>query len=269
MMSVTLAKTTLIILREGAEALLIVAALAAYLGRIGAEGKIKVLYWGATLAIAASAFAAWMFWLFFDGGHSDLLEGVVMLLAAGVLIYVSGWLFAKRDAAAWQGYIKGRVESAVGAGSLFALGMAAFLAVFREGAETILFLYALVSESAGAQASAAGGIAGGILIGGGILVAAFIAVRKLALRLPLKPFFTGTAILLYGMAVLFIGPALLEFQEMAWLPYDSAPVPEWLIDVGVSDTFEGLAVQVALIALIPLALKFIPAMRAHTAQAHG
>jgi high-affinity iron transporter len=270
MISVTLVKTAVVIMREGAEALLIIAALAAYLGRVGAEGKVRVLYWGSGLAIAASATAAWMFWLFFDGGHSDLLEGVVMLLAAGVLIYVSGWLFAKRDAAAWQGYIKGRVEAAIGTGGMLALGAAAFLAVFREGAETILFLYALASEGSGAQAATAGGIAGGILLGGGVLVAAFLGVRKLALRLPLKPFFTGTAVLLYGLAVLFIGPALIEFQEMEWLPYDSAPVPEWLVGIGVSDTFEGLAIQLALLAAVPIALKLMPALRAQNpAEAPG
>ncbi len=257
MNTIILAKAALVLLREGAEALLIIAALAAYLNRLGASDKTRVLYTGAGLAVLASILVAVLTWLFLDGEHSDMVEGITMLLAAGVLIYVSGWLFARRDVAAWQGYLKDKVDAAVSAGGLFALGTAAFLAVFREGAETVLFLQALAADGGGWSLSLVTGVA----LGTAGLAVAFFAVRGLALRLPLKPFFVGTAALLYAMAVLFVGPALMELQELAWLPYTGVATPEWLGEIGVAASAEGLVLQGLLIAAVPLALKLLPALR--------
>lgn len=255
-------QATLILLREGAEALLIIAALSAWLVRVGAPEKVRVLYGGAGAAVLASFAAAWVFVVWFGGGHSDLMESIVLLVAAGVLIWVSGWLFARRDAAVWTAYLREQMNRSLGRGGILTLGFTAFLAVFREGAETILFLQAVALDGGGWSMSMAAGVAVGL----GAVVVVYLAVRKLAIKIPLRPFFVGTAALLYLMAVSFVGQAILEFQEMLWLPYNDAPVPQWLAAVGISDSREGLFVQMFLLLAVPLALR-MPVFRRGAAPA--
>jgi high-affinity iron transporter len=263
MSTVTIGQAAFILFREGAEALLVIAALAAYLSRIQAAEKTRVLYWGAGLAVVASLGLAYVLETFLGGGHNDLVEGATMVLASAVLIYVSGWLFARRDAAAWQAYLRSRVDDAIDAtASVAPLGLVAFLAVFREGAETVLFLQALAGGATGSPAAVAVGVAIGAL-GLGVL---FIAVKSLAIRLPLKPFFTVTAVLLYLLAVTFVGQGMMEFQEMNWLPFTSVAVPEWLEDLGVGISWEAIGTQIALLALAPLAIG-VSALRARVSEA--
>lgn len=257
MSGVIVSQSAFILLREGAEALLVIAALAAYLSRSGSPEKTRVLYWGAGLAVLASFVVAYIFSVFYDGGHNDVVEGATMLLAALVMIYVSGWLFARRDAAAWQAYLRSRVDSAIETTSGVApLGLVAFLAVFREGAETILFLQALAGGQDGTWSAVLTGVAGGSL---GLAVI-FFAVRSLAIRLPLKPFFTVTAALLYLLAVSFVGKGVVEFQELAWLPITDVATPAWLAALGIGNTWETLGPQLVLLALVPVALS-LPMMR--------
>jgi high-affinity iron transporter len=266
MTAVTAFQAAAIILREGAEALLVIAALAAYLGRIGQGGRCGVLYWGAAVAVALSLAVAWIFESFLGGGHNDLVEGIVMLVAAGVLVWVSGWLMAHRDVAAWRGYLQGRVGEAVGTGSLLTLGFAAFLAVFREGAETVLFLHALAGSAGGWGLSMVAGIVTGL----GILMGAFLLVRRLAVRLPLKPFFVGTAALLFVLALTFVGQSMAEFQEMGWISHTDAEVPEWLVGIGVGPTWEAIIAQLVLVFAGPLTSRVVsrraPAARATEAE---
>ena len=69
----------------------------------------------------------------------EMMEGVIMLVAVVVLFYVSYWLVSKIEATKWQSYITGKMQKAVTTGSAFTLSMVAFLSVYREGFETVLF----------------------------------------------------------------------------------------------------------------------------------
>src|SRR5256886_9153940 len=102
----------------------------------------------------------------------EALEGVTMLLATAVLFYVSYWLLSKIEVAKWNAFVKGRMEEALSTGSGFALASVAFLAVYREGFETILFYKALLTSagSAGGAPAARPEAGGSILRGGGQLV---------------------------------------------------------------------------------------------------
>jgi hypothetical protein len=91
-----------ILLREGVEAMLVIAALAAFLRRAGAPGELKAVYFGAGLAILASVLAAIVFDVFLGGAHDDRVEAAVMLLVSALMFYMSGWLFLRQDPAAWN-----------------------------------------------------------------------------------------------------------------------------------------------------------------------
>lgn len=246
--SSTLLQAFLILLREGFEAILVVTALAAYLRKTGAADKVKVIYQGVGWALAASLITAWILTQVIElsGPAQEALEGITMLVAAAVLFYVSYWLFAKREAGRWQAYVQGQIDNALTSGSLFALGFAAFLAVYREGAETVLFYQALLGQAQGES----GEIAAGFALAALTLLGLFWLMRSASLRLPIGPFFAVTAALLYYLAMNFAGTGILELQEAGWVsstPLEGIPRLPWL---GLFPTLESIAAQLALI--IPL-----------------
>src|SRR2546428_2064177 len=138
-----------LLLREGFEAILVVAALMAFLARAGATERRRDVAKGALAAVAATGLTAVLVGLLFQitPVQREALEGVTMLLAAAVLFYVSYWLLSKIEAAKWNAFVKGRMEEALRAGSGFGLASVAFLAVYREGFETILVLQAVFTST--------------------------------------------------------------------------------------------------------------------------
>jgi high-affinity iron transporter len=236
-----------ILLREGLEALLVIAALGAYLSRAGQSGRLTWLYAGAGLAVIASLITAWAFETFNNGVHNDIMEGVVILCAAALMLYVSGWLFLRQDPRAWQGYLKQQADKVASAdrGGLAAAALA-FLAVFREGAETILFIHALAKSEGGWSFP----LIAGLILAGAALVMLFFAINLLAHRLPLRPVFVVTSAMLFLMAIKFIGDAIQEFQEQLILPYDQVKTGgQWLLALGLNPTIEALTAQAIVIAL--------------------
>lgn len=249
----------LILLREGVEALLVVGALIAYVQRTGARGTLPALYFGIVAALVASGATAWAVRtsvLGLSGREMEAVEGVTMLIAAGVLLYVGNWLFSKRDAERWQAYIKVHVDKAVASGSGLAMGAAAFLAVYREGAETVLFYQALLAE----QPNAGSGVVAGFGVAALALLVLFYGMKVLGLRLPLKLFFTATAGLLMALAFIFVGKGIVELQVIRWVsatPVDGMGPLSWL---GVFPTVESLAAQAVFLALVAGTLA-VPVLR--------
>ena len=139
----------LVILREGMEAILVVAAILAYLAKAGHKDKSKVVWVGVALALVASAILAVLFSAFANlaGANQELLEGVAALFAVAMLIWVSNWMVSKSSNEAWDRYIKDQTDASLSRGSLLGLAAIAFLAVLREGAETILFYVPVISHA--------------------------------------------------------------------------------------------------------------------------
>ncbi len=214
-----------IILREGIEAILIITAIIAYLVKTGHGDKLRVIYNGCISALVLSVITAILLkWVFKASAASqEVLEGAAMLLASVVLFSVSYWLVSKAEAQKWMAYIKGKVSDSLTSGSLKALWFAAFLAVYREGAETVLFYQALASDSAGSGVTA---IAGGFALGCVLLGAIYLGMRYGAVKLPIRPFFLCTGALLYYMAFVFAGKGVMELIEgklfepslISWMP---------------------------------------------------
>lgn len=240
----------LILLREGLEALLIVTALAAAMRRAGAHERLRPLYIGAVLAIIASLIAAWIFQIYFDGTHDDRIEAVVLIIAAALMLYMSGWLFLRQDPKKWKAEMARLSGDALTAGTGFSLGLISFLAVFREGAETVLFLYALASTSGGWSAD----LLLGLVVAAVALAAIYIAMQWLAMQIPVRPLFIITSAFLFIMGLRFVGAAIQELQEQTLISYNLSPEPDWLVSITGNPTWEALGAQlvIALIALVSL-----------------
>lgn len=217
------ANALLIILREGLEAILIISALAAYLGKGGHLVARRWLYEGAMVGIVASLLTALAFEALLGGLPlgQEALEGITMLLAAAVLFSVSYWLISKLEARHWQAYIRNQLDRALGRGSRLAMAGVAFLAVYREGFETVLFYRALVGEAGAVTAVGAGFVLGCLL-----LVVVYVAIARFSVAIPLRQFFSITGGLLYLLAFRFTGTGIAELQEagmiavteVAWWP---------------------------------------------------
>ncbi|HEU5259890.1 MAG TPA: FTR1 family protein [Gemmatimonadales bacterium] len=249
-----------LLLREGFEAILIVAALMTFLAKAGATERRRHVAQGAWAALAASAVTAVIIQVLFQitPGQREALEGITMLLATAVLFYVSYWLLSKIEVAKWNAFVESRMVGAVSAGSGFALSSVAFLAVYREGFETILFYMALFT-SAGAGGTAA--VVGGMLVGALALVILYVAINRFGVRVPLKPFFAITSAMLYYLAFVFAGKGIAALQEAGIV---HTTVVEWAPRVpvfGIYPTVQSLSLQLLLIALLLVAVVWLQRSR--------
>jgi high-affinity iron transporter len=245
----------LIILREGFEALLILTALAAYLAKIGQPQKRVLLYVGGGVAVAASlalAVAANRV-VPIGGAAREALEGITMLLAAIVLFTASYWLISKAEARRWQAFVRSKLEGALGTGRGRSLVLLAFLVVFREGFETVLFYQALGGRAAGAPL-ALSAIVSGFTVGAVALAGISFALFRYGVRIPIRPFFAVTGTLLYLLAFKFAGAGVRELQEAGWISVTAVPLPdvpvlrEWLAIYPFAEPL--IAQGVLLLALI-------------------
>lgn len=238
-----------ILSREGIEAILIIGALIAFLVKTGAEGRRRDVYYGVGAALVASVLTAVLIETVFhiSVAQQELLEGATMLLAAGVMFYVSYWLLSKMEVARWNRFVQGKVQRALVGGSILALPTVAFLAVYREGFETVLFYKALFVSSGAVGAAIP--VALGMLVATVLLVVIYLAISRYGVRIPLKPFFGITGVFLYYMAFVFAGKGILELQGAGILGVTYVPWAPVIPALGVYGTAEGLLVQGVLVLL--------------------
>lgn len=237
----------LIYLREGLEAALVVAALLAGLRKLGRRDAARYIHAGWLLALPAGLLT----FLILDRAVSlgadkrELMEALVALVAAAVLFSVSFWLISKAESRHWMAYLKTRLEAGLSRRNLYMLSGLAFLAVYREAAETVLFTQALLLESEAARAQVFLGAVAGLL---GVVLLAF-AMTRTVLRLPLGPFFTVSSLLLCALAVSFAGSGMFELVAAGYLPPWPVPFPEipWM---GIHPDLTGLGVQLLIVLVI-------------------
>ena len=232
-----------IIVREGLEAILIIAAIIAFLNATGSRRSIKYIHYGWIAALVAGLLTWFLARtvISISGVQREIIEGVTALTAAAVLFYVSYWLITKIEVAKWKQYIQGKVESAVSRNSVIALASVSFFAVYREAFETVLFYQALWYQAENSQSAVIWGLVAGV----GVLVVLFYVIFKMALRIPIKYFFTFTSVFLYFLAFILLGKGIKELQEagvinatpVEFLPYIDAigfyPTLETAIPQGI------------------------------------
>jgi high-affinity iron transporter len=216
-----------VILREGVEVILLLTMLISLVAKAGQPRALAAIRWGVIVAAVASLATAIGLNLFVAtsrGKAQEQIEGWVMMAAAGVLFYVSYWLISQVESKRWTEFLKGQVRRGVAVGGFGTLGLTAFLAVYREGAETALMYQSMLGLQGGSRAGLAG-ILAGLALGLVGLAAIYRVIRTTSVKLPLRTFFKLTGLVLFAMAVVFAGHGVFELQNAGVLR--TTPV-EWL-----------------------------------------
>ena len=253
----------LILIREGLEALLVVAAVIAYLVKSGNKRSTKFIYLGVLAGLAGSGLIAVLFTFLFGGSGpiQEISEGVCALIAMAMLLWTSNWMLNKSSVEAWNRYIRNKTEAAVASaqskmeagegvsfGMVVSLAMLSFLAVFREGAETVIFYESIYSMSQDSRGMWIGGIAAAV-----VLLIIFFVLRFTSVKIPIGPFFLVTSILMAVLVVIFAGGgihALIEGDLIEGTYLSNVPTNDW---IGLYPYVECLVAQaLAAIAVITL-----------------
>ncbi len=237
----------IILVREGLEAILVVAALAAFLVRTGQRAALPYLHAGWVAALVLGGITWWVSEHFFEIGglQRELTEGLAALVAAAVMFSVGFWMHNRSQAAQWQKFIQTRINVALSSGTLWGLAGLSFIAVYRECFETVLFYQALwVQTDAGAQ----GAVIGGLAAATAVLLALAWGIMKYSLRLPLREFFSASGVLLFVLAVIFAGKGIVATQAAGLIPVSPLPAPRIEL-LGIYPNAQSLAVQAALVLL--------------------
>ncbi len=241
-------------LREGLEAILVIAAIIAYLVKTDNKKHLKAVYIGAVAGIVFSMVLAVGFNMIAasigeaqSGASQEIFEGITMFIATAVLFYVSNWMLSKSETEVWNKYIKDQVDSSITKGNVYTLVFTSFLAVSREGAELILFFQGMRSNIANSPYHMWLGLGVAVVV----LVFVYILITKLSIRLPLKPFFMATSILMFVLCMSFVGKGVFELQEADVIGRTIIPAMNGFnIDfLGIYDRVENLLAQVILLII--------------------
>jgi high-affinity iron transporter len=237
----------IILLREGLEALLVVTALLAFLQKSGNKDKQGWIWAGVGAGLAVSVGLAVVLQVIFanlaTGSNREMIEGVTGLVAAAMLLYVSYWLHSKSSAASWNKYIKQQSTRVLAKGSLFGLAALAFLAIFREGAETALFYFGIASSISLSD------LLIGLGIGALLLLVLGVLMIYAGIKIPVAPFFTVAGLLVFYLCFKFVGTGIHALQVGGVLsssPADYLPDSEFF---GIFPTWETMLPQLILLAV--------------------
>jgi high-affinity iron transporter len=244
-----------IILREGLEALLVIVALLAFLRRSDNSHKRGWIWLGGGLGVLASIITGFALSAVFSqatsGQDREVIEGITGLIAAGLLFYVSYWLHSKASLRAWQQYINASTTRALARGSMVSLTLLAFLAVFREGAETVVFYLGMAPLITWQN----------LLLGLGIgvvaLTIAAILMLWVGLKLPIRPFFRIAGLLVYYLGFKFLGTGIHALQVAGTVSVSPIPLLPALPMIGFYPTWETTVPQLFLLVAALSALFYL------------
>ncbi|MET1085043.1 MAG: cytochrome c/FTR1 family iron permease [Burkholderiales bacterium] len=237
-----------IIVREGLEALLVVAAIVAFLTKAGRREALPFIHagWIGALALGGVTWFVASYVISISGAGRELTEGITALFAAAILVYVGFWLHGKAYADRWRGFINTHLKDALAKGTLWALAGVSFLAVYREAFETVLFYQALWQQTG---ADARGSVVAGFVIGSITLGAVGWIVFRLGMRLPIGPFFAASSWLLAVLAVIFVGHGVKALQEAGAIA--ATPVGSFTAQpLGIYPTTQTLVAQAVLLVIL-------------------
>jgi high-affinity iron transporter len=235
-----------ILVREGLEALLIVVAMLAFVAKADRREMARPVHYGWGTALIAGLLTWWAATslISISGASRELTEGFGSLLAAVVLLFVGIWMHGKAQAGEWQRYIREKLGHALTKKSGWFLFGLAFIAVYREIFETILFFAAMAAEGS-VQSLVAGALTGAL-----VLAVIAVAMLKFSKQLPIAKFFSYSSILIAVLAVVLAGKGVAALQEAGLLgvvPLDQLPRIPLL---GLFPTLEGIVAQIVILAAL-------------------
>jgi high-affinity iron transporter len=235
-----------ILAREGLEALLIVIAMIVFLQRADRREVLPYVHggWAAALVAGVATWWAATHIIEVSGASREITEGAGSIFAALVLIFVGIWMHGKAQAGEWQRYIKEKLDQALSKRSAWFLFLLAFVAVYREVFETILFYTALSSEG-NRLALFAGAAAAAVML----TVVAW-AMLKYSKRMPIATFFNWSAILIAVLAVVLIGKGVAALQEAGTLGITPVHAAPSIPILGIAPTAEALGAQLAVLVIL-------------------
>lgn len=238
----------IILLREGVEAILVLAAIMTALVKTGRKEAMKYIHAGWIGAIVLGVATWWVAenLIAISGASREMTEGIAALFAALILVYVGFWLHNASHSKRWKKYVEHKVDNAMEGSTLWVLGTVAFIAVYREMFETVLFYQAMwvQIDSTSSEQSFLLGIAAAVAL---LLVLAFVVMR-IGVRLPIKQFFQINAILLFILAVIFSGQGVSALQEAGVISTSILDIPSVEI-LGIYPTLQSIGLQIFVVLI--------------------
>ena len=237
-----------ILLREGLEALLIIVAMLTFLRKAERPEMVRPVHYGWIAALVAGVATWWAatHLLTISGASRELTEGFGSILAALILLFVGSWMHGKAQADEWQRYVRAKLGSALSRGSGWFLFSLAFIAVYREAFETILFFAALSAQ--GNVGALLAGAAAALVLLAGIALAMF----RFSRRLPIAKFFAYSSALIAVLAVVLAGKGVAALQEAGLVAVTPIAAAPQIAILGIYPTSEGLAAQAVTIFVLLL-----------------
>lgn len=243
----------IILLREGLEALLVIIALMTVLIKTERQDAIKFVHFGWISALVAGVFTWWAAdnLISISGASRELMEGGAALLAALVLFYVGYWMHSKTQGSKWQSYIKNNVDRHLNTGTLWGLTGLAFISVYREVFETILFYQSLLTQAIGANSSTEqlSYLVYGLVAGMAILAVVAWLMMRYSVKLPLARFFAVSSYFMLVLAFILAGKGISALQEAAIIDLTPFPIDVSISWLGIASTWQGLSTQLIIVAL--------------------
>jgi high-affinity iron transporter len=241
----------IILLREGLEAILVVAALIAFLVKAGRREALVYIHagWIGALVLGAATWFVASYAVSMSGAGREMTEGITALASTLILLYVGYWLHDKSHARAWKDFIETRLSGALSGGTIWALASLSFLAVYREVFETVLFYQALWVQAG----PAAHAVVGGFAAAAAALVLVAWLIFRYGVRLPIGLFFTVSSVFLAALAVVFAGQGIAALQEAGVIDATVIAFPRIAV-LGIFPTIQSLAAQAFVVAVVLAAL---------------
>ena len=238
----------IILLREGLEALLVIIVLLTILNRSSKKEAIKYVHFGWSAALIAGI-VTWVIaqhLITISGASREIMEGVAAMLAAVILFYVGFWMHSKTNANQWQQYIQKNIDRSLKTGTLWGITGLAFIAVYREVFETVLFYQSLLTQASSSQELyLVGGFGFAVLI---LMLIAWLMIRY-SVKLPIGRFFSSTTIILLILSFILAGKAISALQEAAVINISALPVSFQIDWLGINSTWQGVGVQLFILLL--------------------
>ena len=244
--SYTFWDAALILLREGVEALLIIMALLTVTRKSEQTKASKWIVTGSVIGIVLSIALAFIFKAIFEnlGSTRELTEGLVGIGSVILMIIVGIWLHSKSSLDSWQNFINKNMDKAMSTGSIVTFGLVAFLSVFREGAETIIFYLGIVGKIS------TWSLILGIIVASVILALIAIFFNQITKWLPIHRLFFIMSLFIFILAFKILGVSIHTLQILNIVPQHTINHLPFIDLIGFYPTYETLIPQLALVILV-------------------